>query len=250
MGLKTYLLFAKGIPLLCACALATSCSTPRALEGKSVAAVVDGDALPPPGRSDLTYNGRSYVIGPLDKLKISVFGIEELNQLEVQVDGSGHVSFPLAGSVEAAGRTPAELAQAIGDRMRGNYVRDPQVTVNLEETVSQIVAVDGQVVEPGLYPVIGRMTLISAVAKARGTTEFARQDDVVIFRTVDGVDMAALYNLAAIRKGAYSDPEVFANDRIVVGTSRVRRLFRDILSGAPLLTTPIIAVLTSNNNNN
>lgn len=230
-----------------AAALTGGCSTPRALETDTVVTVVEGNALPPPGRADLSITDRVYVIGPYDKLKISVFGVEELSELEIQTDGSGNVSFPLAGEVQAAGRTPGELADEIESRLRGKYIREPQVSVNLEETVSQVVAVDGQVLEPGLYPVVGRLTLMKAVAEAKGTTEFARQDDVVVFRTVDGNRMAALYNLEAIRKGMYPDPEVYANDVVVVGTSRARRVFRDILSAAPLLTTPIIAVLTSNN---
>jgi polysaccharide biosynthesis/export protein len=128
-------------------------------------------------------------------------------------------------------------------RLAGNYVRDPQVTVNLEETVSQVVTVDGQVTRPGLYPVIGRMTLMRAVANAGGTAEFARLDDVVVFRTVAGQRYAALYNLRAIRRGVYADPEIFANDIVVVGDSQARRIFRDILQAAPLITTPIIALV-------
>ena len=97
--------------------------------------------------------------------------------------------------------------------------------------------------EPGLYPVIGRMTLIRAVATAKGTDEFAKLDDVVVFRTVNGQQYAALYNLKSIRRGGYPDPEVFANDVVVVGDSAARRFFKNALQVAPLLTTPIILLL-------
>ena len=102
--------------------------------------------------------------------------------------------------------------------------------------------------KPGLYPVVGRMTLMRAVATAKGTTEFARLDDVVVFRTVGDRQMAALYNLGAIRRGAYPDPELYASDVVVVGDSPGRRLFRDILQAAPLITAPIIAYLSNSNN--
>ena len=128
-------------------------------------------------------------------------------------------------------------------RLRGAYVRDPQVTVNLKETVSQVITVDGQVKEPGLYPVVGRMTLMRAVATAKGAAEFAKLEDVVIFRTVKGQKLAALYNLRAIRRGAYQDPEVFANDVVVVGDSKARRLFKDLLQIIPALSTPIVVAL-------
>ena len=68
-----------------------------------------------------------------------------------------------------------------------------------------------------------------------------------MFRTVNGQNMAALYNLDAIRRGYYEDPEIFANDVVVVGNNPARRIFRDVLTAAPLLTTPIIALLQNNN---
>jgi polysaccharide biosynthesis/export protein len=68
----------------------------------------------------------------------------------------------------------------------------------------------------------------------------------VIFRTVKGQQLAALYNLKAIRRGNYQDPEVFANDVVVVGDSQARRLFKDALQFVPLLTTPLVIALQNN----
>jgi polysaccharide biosynthesis/export protein len=202
--------------------------------------VVKSGSLPMPQRADLFEQNRPYLIGPFDKLIIDVFGIEELSKKEVQTDAGGRISFPLAGIIEAAGKTPAEVEQEIEQRLRGRFVRDPQVTVNLQETVSQVITVDGQVKEPGLYPVIGRMTLMRAVATAKGAAEFAKLDDVVIFRTVNGQKMAGLYNLKAIRRGNYEDPEVFANDVVIVGDSSARRIFKDALQIIPAVTTPLV----------
>lgn len=202
--------------------------------------------MPLPDRSDIIGGDRPYLIGPFDKLVIDVFGIEELSKKEFQTDASGRISFPLAGVVEAAGKTPAELERLLEEKLSGSYVRDPQVSVNLKETVSQVITVDGEVKEPGLYPVIGRMTLMRAIATAKGATEFAKLKDVVIFRTAQGQQYAALYDLKAIRRGAYEDPEVFANDVVVVGDSTARRLFKDALQVVPLLTTPLIIALQRN----
>lgn len=226
-------------------ALLVSCggSTLGGAGSASDVTVVSQGALPEPLRVDLFEQNRPYLIGPFDKLIIDVFGIEELSKKEVQTDAGGRISFPLAGILEAAGKTPGELEVEIETRLRGQYVRDPQVTVNLQETVSQVVTVDGQVKKPGLYPVIGKMTLMRAVATAEGTSEFAKLDDIVIFRTVNGQKLAALYNLKAIRRGYYDDPEIFANDVVVVGDSTARRLFRDALQIVPLLTTPLIIAL-------
>jgi polysaccharide biosynthesis/export protein len=227
--------------------VASGCAGKTVLGGSPNVKVSQSGELPAPERADLFEQNRPYLIGPFDKLVIDVFGIEELSRKEVQTDAGGRISFPLAGIIETAGKTPGELEDIIEERLRGEFVRDPQVTVNLKETVSQVITVDGQVKEPGLYPVVGRMTLMRAVATAKGTDEFAKLDDIVIFRTVQGQRMAALYNLKAIRRGQYNDPEVFANDVVVVGDSSARRLFKDILQIAPLLSTPIIVLLQGNN---
>ena len=233
--------------LLVAIATLSGCAGPSALGGGQGIQVISGTSLPSPDRGDLLSETRPYLIGPFDRLTIDVFGVEELSAREVQTDASGRISFPLAGIVEAAGRTPAEIEEEIEGRLSARYIRDPQVTVNLKETVSQVITVDGQVREPGLYPVIGKMTLMRAVATAKGASEFAKLQDVVIFRTVKGQDFAAVYNLEAIRRGNYEDPEVFANDVVVVGDSKARRLFKDALQIAPLLTAPLFFLLQNNN---
>lgn len=211
----------------------------------STVQVAQQGELPAPSPADLVKQDRPYIIGPFDKLVIDVFGIEELTDKEVQTDAGGRISFPLAGIIEAAGHTPGELEQTIKDRLRGRYIRDPQVTVNLKETVSQVVTVDGQVKQPGLYPVVGRMTLMRAIATAKGLDEFAKLDDVVVFRTVNGQKMAALYNLKAIRRGNYDDPEVYANDVVVVGDSSARRFFKNAIQILPAVTTPLVVLLTN-----
>lgn len=228
------------ILLALACA---ACGGRAELGGAPNLQVLPGDQLPAPQRSDIVSAERPYLIGPFDKLVIDVFGIPELSEKEVQTDASGRISFPLAGVVEAAGKTPAEVEDELEGRLRTAHVRDPQVTVNLKETVSQVVTVDGQVKRAGLYPVVGRMTLMRAIATAQGLDEFASIEDVVVFRTVQGQKLAALYNLGAIRRGAYDDPEIYANDVVVVGDSQSRRMLYYFFQAAPLLTSPLVVLL-------
>jgi polysaccharide export outer membrane protein len=230
------------IPIL-AIAVA-GCSTPKLAENGAVS-VVASEALPPPTFADLTVGARPSLIGPGDLLVVDVFGLPEASR-EVRVDSSGNVSVPLAGSITALGSTPEQLAAVVQSRLRANYVRDPQVTVGIVETVSQVVTLEGEVQRPGVYPVIGEMTLMRAIARAEGTSDIADSSHVVIFRTVEGQDMAALYDLRAIRLGAYEDPQIYTNDVIVVGESTARRLFPQILQAAGLVLSPLIAVLNNN----
>lgn len=221
----------------------SACGGREILQSSARLTVVDTEkGLPAPDRADLVVNDRPSLIGPLDTLQIDVFNVPELSR-EMQVDASGRIAMPLIGTIDARGKTATELADAIEVALRGRYIRNPDVTVNIKSSVSQVVTIDGQVVEPGLYPVTNQMTLVRAIASAKGLTEFAKIDDVVILRTVNGNKMAGLYNLSAIRRGGYDDPPIYANDVIVVGDSSQRRLFRDLISVSPLLSAPLIALV-------
>lgn len=222
-------------------AFAGACASPKIGTDPGLQ-LVQQTALPAPTREDVSAAERPYLVGPFDKLRIDVFGVEELQDKEFQIDASGRLSFPFVGTVAAGGLTPQEISDLLAARLRGRIIRDPQVTVNLMETVSQLVTVEGAVSQPGRYPVIGEMTLLRAIAIAKGTTDVARKDSVLIFREVGGQRYAGAYNLAAIRQGNYPDPEVYANDVVVVGDSSTRKLFRDL---SPLLVSPLVVLLQS-----
>lgn len=207
--------------------------------------IVKADGLPAPAIGDISATERPYRVGPFDKLVIGVFGSEELTDKEIQVDASGRMSFPLVGTVAVAGKTPGEIEEVLEGLFRGRFVKNPQITVNLKEIVSQKVTIGGEVKEPGVYPVIGKMTLMRAVATAKGTTEYSKKKEVIVFRTVGGKDYAAVYDMNAIQRGNYADPEVFPNDVVVVGESAARRTFRDFLQASPLLA-PLIYILNNN----
>jgi polysaccharide export outer membrane protein len=207
--------------------------------------IKSADALPPPAVTDLTDGRRPHYVGPFDEISVDVFGLPELSR-QVRVDSSGHVALPLAGSIDVTAKSPEELARLIEDRLRGSYVKDPRVSVAIIDVVSQTITVDGQVRAPGIYPVLGRMTLMRAIASAQGTSEIADTNHVVVFRQVDGQQMAALYDLRAIRLGAYVDPPVYTNDVIVVDESNARRLFPQILQAVGIAMTPLVAVLGNN----
>jgi polysaccharide biosynthesis/export protein len=221
--------------------VAAGCSHNR-LEPAPELKVVKG-GLPAPSLADIAPPPREYVLAPGDFVAVKVFGLPAASLERVQIDNSGDIAVPLAGSFLANGKTPAQLSLEVEDRLRVAHVRNPQVAVNILETKSQLVTVDGEVTQPGQYPVLGRMTLSRAVASAQGVTRFADTNYVVIFRTVNQQHYAALYDLRAIRSGAIADPEVFSGDNVVVGESRARRIFSDVLAASPLLVAPIITLL-------
>lgn len=218
-----------------------ACANRPPIASSAQLTVLENTALPEPARTDLSADNRASLIGPLDVINVEVFGVPELTR-ELQVDLSGQIAMPLIGQVDARGKTPPELSQQIAGQLRG-YVRNPNVTINVKTSVSQVVTVDGEVEQPGLYPVTNQTTLMRAIASAQGLAEFAKLDDVVVLRTVNNKRLAGLYNLGAIRRGQYADPAIYANDVVIVGDSPARRLFRDVVSTAPLLAAPLVAVI-------
>ncbi len=230
------------LSIVIAAGLAGCVRTPPPQSSAQLTVVPDSQGLPAPNRSDLAVTDRPALIGPLDTISVHILNVPDLSR-EMQVDASGRIAMPLIGTVDARNKSADELARTIESALRGRYVREPDVTVNIKDSVSQVVTVDGEVKQPGLYPVTNQMTLMRAIASSKGLSEFARQEQVVILRTVNDQRMAGLYDLGAIRRGAYADPPIYANDVVIVGDSPQRRLFRDVLSATPLFMAPLIAIL-------
>ena len=213
--------------------LLAGCSSGARLDERSSAVQV-ASTLPPPDSPTNAVDFSAYRIGPTDEIAVSVFGAPELGR-EGTVDAAGNFSLPLAGTVVAGGKTPQELANVIADRLRGQYLKNPQVVVNIKAARAQTVTIDGAVREPGIYPVVGKLTLQQAIATAKGASDSANISNVVVFRTVNGQRMAAMFNLKDVRAGRYTDPQIYGNDIIVVGESAVRRFFKDYVSAFPVL---------------
>jgi polysaccharide biosynthesis/export protein len=233
--------------LFAAVAISGCAGNPPIKSTESLTVVSDVSGLPAPERADLVVGDRPSLIGPLDTIDVEVFGLADLSR-ELQVDASGRIAMPLVGTIDARGKTADELSRSIEIALARHFVRDPQVTINIKNSVSQVVTVDGAVVEPGLYPVTNQMTLMRAIASAKGLSEFAKVNDVVILRTVEGKRLAGLYNIAAIRRGYYADPAIYASDVIIVGDSPQRRLFKDFVSLTPIIAAPLVAILNSRGN--
>lgn len=227
------------------CLALAGCAGSSSYGGASNLTMLPAQELPAPTLNDLEASSRPYRVGPFDKLTIDVFGSEELSKKEVQVDASGRITFPLIGTVEVAGKTPGEIGMVMEDRFRGRFIRDPQISVNLKEIVSQTVTIGGEVKKPGVYPIVGEMTLMTAIASAEGWTDIANKGEVVVFRKVGGKEYAAVYNVKAIEKGRYADPDIYASDVVMVGDSQARKIWKDVLMASPLLA-PVIYLLRKN----
>ena len=176
-----------------------------------------------------------YRIGPLDALDITVLQEPELSTKGTPVDAFGNVNLPLVGDVRAGGKTASELAKEVAAKFGERYLRNPQVSVVVSKPVAQKVVVQGEVAQPGVYPIEGPTTLLGALALAKGETELASLSEVAVFRTVNGQRMGAMFDVNSIRRGQAQDPEIRSNDLVIVGYSQSRRMWRDLRSFIPIL---------------
>jgi len=176
----------------------------------------------------------NYKILPMDNLAIKVFKQEDLTG-DYDVDLAGHISLPLIGEVEAANLTTAELDQRLTDRLGAKYLEHPDVSVSIKQSAGRLVTIDGAVKDSGSFPVMGSVTLLQAVAMAKGTSEDANPHRVAIFRTIGGKRQAAAFDLTSIRRGEAQDPQVYAGDIVVVDGSSVKSMEKHLLQSIPLL---------------
>lgn len=177
----------------------------------------------------------SYRIGPLDTLDVTVFGVKDLSLQKLQVDAGGQILFPLIGSVTAQGKTTSELAAEIASRLGQTYMQSPQVSVVVDEAVSQKVSVEGAVTEPGVFQMKGRTSLLEAVALAKGPSKDANLRRVAIIRSQNGVVRAATFDYASISAGKARDPEVLGNDVVVVDESKSKQFWHQTVALLPAL---------------
>ncbi|MDG6079617.1 polysaccharide export protein [Erythrobacter litoralis] len=176
-----------------------------------------------------------YRVGVLDTLSIRVFQEPELTFDEITVNSAGTFNYPFVGEVAAEGKTPIELSRELEAGLGSRYIRNPQVVVGVVTSAAQRVVVDGQVVEPGVYEVAGTSSLMESIARAKGLTFTGVEDEVIVFRNVDGERFGAVFDLRAIREGRVADPEILGGDRIVVGYSAIRGGYQDFMRLVPLV---------------
>jgi polysaccharide export outer membrane protein len=122
----------------------------------------------------------AYHLDAGDKLRDVVYGQEGLTNTYA-IDAGGSITMPLIGSVPARGRTPKGLAADIAARLRGGFIREPSVAVEIEAYRPFFIL--GEVAAPGQYPYVPNMTVESAVAIAGGFSPRARRDQVTVTHT-------------------------------------------------------------------
>ena len=142
----------------------------------------------------------TFVIGAGDVLSINVWKEPDLSK-SIPVRSDGKISLPLAGEVQAAGRTPLKLEQDIAEKLK-NYISEPDVTVIVQQINSQKFNILGQVVRPGSYLLTSAATVLDAIAIAGGFRDFAKKKSIYVLRqNADGTQTRLPFNYKEVIKG-------------------------------------------------
>ncbi|MRS13621.1 polysaccharide export protein [Enterobacteriaceae bacterium RIT691] len=147
-----------------------------------------------------------YLLGAGDEVNITVSGEQDIS-MRFKVDTSGSITYPYIGKVMLKGKSPEQVSKEIADRLRGNYLQSPMVTLTVAEfrkvyLLGEVKKPDGYAWEPG-------MTAEKAISRAGGFTDRADRDDISIRQAETG----------EILKNVTPESAVQAGDTVIVGMS-------------------------------
>ena len=171
------------------------------------ASAADG---PPPVSTD------GYKLRPGDMLQISVWKETDL-QSDVLIRPDGGITFALAGEVQAAGHTVAELTSMLETRIR-KFIPDAVVTVSVKAAGGNRVYVIGKVNRPGDFPLIGPIDVMQALTLAGGATPFADTNSIRILRREGDRQISIAFHYGDIERGRKLDQNILLKngDTVVV----------------------------------
>ncbi len=155
-----------------------------------------------------------YRIGPEDVLEIFVWKEPDL-QREVLVRPDGGISFPLAGDLDAAGKTPVEVQEELTKRLQ-KYIPDAVVTVTVTKVVGYRIFVVGKVNNPGQF-VVGRyVNVLQALTLAGGLTPYASENKIKIVRKKGDGEITFPFHYSRVKKGRNLEENILLQSGDVV----------------------------------
>jgi len=154
---------------------------------------------PPPSRKNFAHH-----LQLADRIRVAVYQEDDLTTL-ARIDAKGHVALPLIGEIAVGGMTVAEAQEAVQKAYQeGRYLRNPQVTISVEEYAPCEVSIQGQIRNPGRYtlPIESTFTVVELVTKAGGITDIGKGTAVTVTRLLpDGTKKVFTVDVDSVIKG-------------------------------------------------
>ena len=164
-----------------------------------------------------TASSPEYVVGESDVLRINVWKEPEVSQPSVTVRPDGMISMPLIGVVKVSGMTPTQIQEMLTKKLE-RFLGKSQVTVTVVDVRSKSVYLAGEVMKPGVYPLLSSTNVAQLVIKAGGLTPYAHRKSVIVLRNVNGSQQKMPVNLAKVLSGDAPEQniELMPGDTVVV----------------------------------
>ena len=171
-----------------------------------------------PAAKDAPAAEDAYALNPGDVLEVSVWK-EEGMQRDVLVLPDGRISFPLAGHLQAAGKSAEQVEKILAQRLM-RYFPDPVITVTVKSVGGYTIYVIGQVRQSGRFSVGQRTDVMQALSLAGGFTEFADGDNIKILRREGGKQSILPFDYSDVEKGRELESNILlrSGDVVVVPT--------------------------------
>lgn len=177
------------------------------------AGLLGGAALPAFGQGAAkTDNKKNYVhtLSLADRVRVAVYQEDDLTSL-TRIDARGRINMPLLGEIAIGGMTVAEAQTAIENAYKeGRFLRNPQVTISVEEYAPREVSISGAIRSAGRYtlPVESTFTVVELVTKAGGITDIGKGTAVTVTRILpDGTKKVFTIDVDAAIKGKKNTKE-------------------------------------------
>jgi polysaccharide export outer membrane protein len=204
------------------CSMGAAAQGTRGLVPQVAARSSDGNAPAPAaprpvgttGTATRPWHEQEYRLGPGDKLRIEVYKQEQLSQ-SLQIRPDGKITLPFIGDVAAAGKTSAELRDALTTSFK-EYVTNPVVTVMVQEANSAQIHVIGEVEHPGTQVMPGPRTVLQVLAEAGGLKEFADRSGIHVLRNTSNGVQNIPFNYKEAVKGRAEAIYLQPGDTVVV----------------------------------
>jgi polysaccharide biosynthesis/export protein len=180
----------------------------------------------PPEKSGHLLANSNVKLGVGDLIEISVFEVPDL-ATKTRISGSGDIYLPLIDYVHVADLTTDEAQELIQKRLEdGGFVRDPHVSIFVDESASQTITLAGEINHPGTYPAIGERRLFDLISAAGGLTDKAGRNVTIEHRgDPQRVDLQLSANLAEDTK---NNVDVYPGDTIIVSRAGVVYVVGDV----------------------
>src|SRR6266566_1954819 len=171
--------------------------------------------------------GSTAKLGAGDLIELSIYGVPDLNT-KVRVGNGGDVYLPLIDYVHVADLTVDEAQELIQKRLEdGGFVRNPHVSIFVNESASQAINVMGEVARPGPYPAIGERRLFDLISAAGGLTEKAGRNVTIIHRQ-NPDQKVELHLTSSLADDTQNNVEIIPGDTVIVSRSGIVYVVGDV----------------------